>query len=323
MPYIALLMLLLLQQPAAADTVKPASAGGAGTAAAEYLLGPGDVVNISVFGVPELDKSTRVSNSGKIHFPGLGILPVVNLDSGRLEAEIARRLRGAGLVKDPIVRVRVAQRRAQPVYILGEVMMPGQFVINDEMRILDLLTLAAGFNDVASPVGYLYRRKLEEPDPSSPGAPRAATTTDEVVEIDFAALTSGTRPELNLRLRGGDILYVPVSPRYRYFIVGDVNQTGGFEIPASGPILVTEALARAGGPARTAKLSKGILVRVNAAGEREQIPVDFNAILKGRKPDMEVRPNDIIFMPGSSAKTLAYGLLNAIPSTAARLAIIP
>lgn len=322
MRYIAMLMLLLHYQ-VAAETVKPAPAGGAGTAASEYLLGPGDVVNISVFGVAELDKSTRISNSGKLHFPGLGILLVANMGAGQLEQEIGRRLDEAGLVKNPTVHVRVAQKRAQPVYILGEVMMPGQFVINDEMRVLDLLTLAAGFNDVASPVGYLYRRKLEEPDPAAPGAPRVATTADEAIEIDFAALTAGTRPELNLRLRGGDILYVPVAPRSRYFIVGDVNQTGGFDVRTSEPMLVTEALARAGGPTRTAKLSKGILVRVSASGDREQIPVDFNAILKGKKQDFEVRPNDIIFMPGSKAKTLAYGLLNAIPSTAARLAVVP
>jgi protein involved in polysaccharide export with SLBB domain len=281
------------------------------------------VISISVFGVRELEKSTRVSNSGKVHFPGLGILLVANMTPSQLERDIAQRLQAAGLVKNPTVHVRLAQRRAQPVYILGEVMMPGQFVINDEMRVLDLLTLAAGFNDVASNVGYLYRRKLKETDPSTPDAPRTATTVDEAIEIDFAALTSGTRPELNLRLQGGDILYVPVTPRARYFIVGDVNQTGGFEMRLAEPILVTEALARAGGPTRTAKLSKGILVRVNAAGEREELPVDFNAILKGKKPDFEVRPNDIVFMPGSSAKTLAYGLLNTIPATAGRLAVIP
>ena len=102
------------------------------------------------------------------------------------------------------VNVRVDQYRAQPVYVLGEVMSPGQFVIKDEMYLTDLITLSGGFNEKATPTGFLYRRR--EP---VAGAPAGDVPTDDAIAIDFAALNEGTRPELNVKLRGGDVLYVP------------------------------------------------------------------------------------------------------------------
>jgi polysaccharide biosynthesis/export protein len=286
----------------------------------DYRLGPGDVLKIGVYGVPELGRSTRISNSGKLHFPGVGVMMVAGMTQGDLSEEITKRLRESGQVKNPVVEVVVQQYRAQPVYILGEVMMPGQFVISDEMRVLDLLTLAAGFNEVASKTGYLYRRKLKDPNSASPSP--EATSEDEAIPLDFPAITSGSHPELNLALRGGDILYVPVSPKKRYFVIGEVFKTGVFDLDSDEHLLASAALARAGGPQPTAKLTKGFVVRYKEKGEREEIAVDFGAILHGKKQDFEIHANDIIFIPGDAVKTLGYGLLTNLPSSAGRALVL-
>jgi polysaccharide export outer membrane protein len=267
------------------------------------------MLSIGVAGASQIQHSTRVSNTGKIHVPYVGVIKVVDMTVPELQAEIARQLRERGLVHDAWVSVRIDQYRAQPVYVLGEVMTPGQFVIKDEMYLTDLLTLAAGFNDVASPIGYLYRRKANTESLQPGEAP-----TDEAIAIDFQALNEGTRPELNLRLRGGDVLYVPQRRREFYFVVGDVGKPGVYEIKkAAGTIRLSQALAQTGGPLPTAKMSAGILVRFDQAGGRQELPVDFKAILEGRQPDLSVQANDIVFIPGSSAKTLALGLLGVIP----------
>jgi polysaccharide export outer membrane protein len=291
-------------------------------ATAEYRLGPGDVISVGVFGVPGLTKSARISNSGKFHFPNLGVLQVAGMTAQELEADIARRLTAAGLVKNPTVQVVVTQYRAQPVYILGEVMMPGQFVITDEMRVLDLLTLTAGLNEAASDTGYLYRRKVKDISENGSGQTVETTNEEEVIPLDLPAITSGANPSLNLMLRGGDILYVPARLKRRYFVVGDVQQTGAFEIPTGQRLLAMEAIAKAGGPTRTAKTAKGLVIRYDGNGARQEIALDLNAILKGKRQDMEIVPNDVIYVPGSSAKTLGYGLLNMLPTTAGRLAVI-
>ena len=58
-------------------------------------------------------------------------------------------------------------------------------------------------------------------------------------------------------------------------------------------------------------------MRYEADGTRRELPVDFAAVLKGAQPDVEVRPDDVIFLPGSSGKTLGLGFLNSLPNVLA------
>jgi protein involved in polysaccharide export with SLBB domain len=194
-------------------------------------------------------------------------------------------------------------------------MQPGQFLIRDEMHVMDLISLTAGFNDVASPVGYLYRRKNEYSDTDSKNADMQSVA-EEAIEIDFQQLYDGSRPELNVKLRGGDVLYVPQRQEGSFFVVGDVLSSGAFPMPFGQTVLASQAIAKAGGPMKTAKMSKGMLVRYDQNGQRQELTIDFKAILQGKKPDFPLLANDIIFIPGSSAKTLGYGLLNMLPGLA-------
>lgn len=303
-------VLAALTPLSAQEHAKGAEVAQNGPETTNYFIGAGDVLSISVLGVKELNQHTRVSNSGKIHLPYLGIIRVVDMTTAQLEAEISRLLRERGLVNEAWVKVSVEEYRAQPVYVLGEVMLPGQFVIKDEMYLVDLITLAGGFNDVATPVGYLYRRK-----PNAGSLPEGEAVADEAIPIDFQALNEGRNPELNLKLRGGDVLYVPQRRTDFFYVVGDVLAPGFFEIrPDAAAILLSQALSRAGGPLRTAKMSDAVVVRFGQNGERKEMRVDFKAILMGQQPDIPVQPNDIIFVPGSTAKTLAYGMLGIVPS---------
>jgi polysaccharide export outer membrane protein len=290
--------------PAAAASEAPARDPG-------YRIGPGDLLSIAVSNIKQFEQTVRVSNTGKIHVPFLGVLKVADLTPTELERSLADRLRSEGLVKDPWVGVAIQQYRAQPVYILGEVMDPGQYVIRDEMYLIDLITLSGGFNDVATPVGYLYRRRPEGEQPAA--AAGTDVLGDDAIEIDFRALNEGKRPDLNLKLRGGDVLYVPQRRKQHFFVVGDVNKPGAYEMAGPATLLSSQAVSKAGGPSRTAKMSKGVLVRFDETGARQEIPVDFKAVLEGRKPEIPIKPNDIIFIPGSGAKNLAYGLLGAVP----------
>ena len=312
---------VLTCSPAAAQDVAPPPQPRPQQVSAEaneYRIGPGDRLTIGVSGLNEIGQSTRVSNTGKIHVRYLGILKIAGMTSAELESTISRLLRERGLVNNAWVNVRIDQYRAQPVYVLGEVMAPGQFVNKDEMYLVDLITLSGGFNEVATPVGYLYRRT-----DAVAGTPAGEVPTDEAIAIDFAALNEGSRPELNLKLRGGDVLYVPQRRKDYYFVVGDVGMPGHYEMAVGASVFpLTQAVAKAGGPLRTAKMSAGVLVRFDPNGVREELEVDFKAILEGRRPDLPVRPNDIIFIPGSTAKTLGYGLLGALPFVAAQRATV-
>ena len=273
----------------------------------DYRVGPADRLSIKVFGLDQLSQEVRVSNSGKIHVPTLGVLMVNNMTPPQIEMAIARGLREGGIVNDPWVQVKVTQYRAHPVYLLGEVWTPGQFLITDQMTVLDLLTLGNG-TSFHTAMGFLYRRQIRDTEPGSGEEP---IPTDEAIPIDFEAIMEGR--QANLQLRGGDVLYVPLRKPELFSVVGAVHRPGMLEIQPRQPLLLSQAVAMAGGLQKTAKSNESIIVRYDQSGNRQQIPVDISAILKGKAPDVPVQADDVIFVPGSTSKSLGYGLLNLVP----------
>jgi polysaccharide export outer membrane protein len=300
-----------LPAQAAPATLQPGSA--------DYRLGPADVLAVSVLGLQAFSQGQQpwleviVSNSGKIHVPYAGVIDVRDMTTAQLQSEIAKRLVDRDLVRDPQVTVRVMDYRGQTIYVLGEVLQPGQYYLRETTFLMDLIGLTQGFPTEGT--AYLYRRSpvaSEAPDGDAQ-ADDGQTAIGKAIPIDIQGLLAGKRPDLNLQLQTGDVLYVPYNKPSYCYAIGEVNTPGPFEIPPSRPLLVSQAIAFAGGPTKTAKTSKGILVRWNEQGVREELSVDFEAILKGRKADFPVLPDDIIFIPGSNAKSLAYGLLDIVP----------
>jgi protein involved in polysaccharide export with SLBB domain len=317
-----LMFLLLMASPAFAQELDDKA--GKQQTQKDYRLGPADVLTVSVVGLKEFTQAQQpwleivVSNSGKIHIPFLGVLNVNDMTPSELESQITRRLQERDLVKQPQVTVRVKDYRGHTIYIIGEVMQPGQYYMRDNMYMLDLIGLSLGIPTDGTM--YLYRRsptqtKTKESESDNQPA-TGETAVAEAIKIDIKALAEGNRPDLNYRLQNGDVLYVPFNrPKY-FYATGDLHNPGSFEIPPSRQLLISQAISFAGGPTKTAKMSKGFLVRYDQAGTRQEMAVDFAAILKGKQPDFPVMPNDILFIPGSNAKTLGYGLLNIIPTIA-------
>ena len=321
----ALLWLALAQGTSAAPV--PQDTGQDESAPVGYRIGPSDVLAVSVIGVKEFAQLNKpwldvvVSNSGRVHMPFIGVFNANNMTVEELQEEVRRRFRDMGLMKDAQVTVRVTQYRAKTMYILGEIAQPGQYYMREDTYMMDLLGLSLGWPTEG--IGYLYRRMPKSPstvgERDSSGALADAETSGETqvteaIPIYFHALATGERPDLNMRLEGGDVLYVPFNRPKFFYATGDVENPGAFEIPPARDLLVTQAMSAAGGPTRTAKMSKGILVRFDSEGGRQELPVDFDAILRGRRPDFKIQENDIIFVPGSNAKTLGYGLLRIVPN---------
>lgn len=288
--------------------------------AIDYRLGASDVVSIKVIGLTDFDRSVTVSNSGRIRLPHVGVINVLDKTTSQLEDDLARRLREHNLIKDPWVQVQVISSRSRTIYVLGEVGMPGQYLLKDGMRLLDLVSLGLGLNEVTSNIVHLYRQRSVEPEKLS-----KSTTTSmyEVAHIDLRQLLQGKKPELNVLLQGGDILYCPEKIPDYFYVVGDLVKTGPIEMVSGQTVMASRAISWAGGPTRTAKLSEGIVLRYDKNGARQELAVDFKALLAGKEPDFSILPSDIIYVPGSSAKTLTYGLLGIIPGVAMMVAIVP
>jgi len=303
----------------------------------DYQVGPGDLLSIRVFGMSEIDQQLRVSNSGKVNIASVGIVSIAGLTVAQIENLIAAELRNQQLVKEPWVRIQVVEYNSQPVFAVGEVNTPGQFVITGEMRLLDLVTKSGGITPGAGKEAFLIRRathpwievKINYADeakkegmPSLPFSEAEAErmagggkdSDNESIKINLKALKEGLDPALNLKLRGGDILLVPRRIRERIYIVGEVLFPGAYGLPLYyDHITAARAVSYAGGPLKTAKSGKAFIMRYNNEGGVEGVPFDFIAIRRGEEPDIPMLPNDIIFVPRSIGKTLAYNMLILVP----------
>jgi protein involved in polysaccharide export with SLBB domain len=219
------------------------------------------------------------------------------------------------------VLVFVTDYRAKSVFIVGEVDNPGEYVMSQELTLMEGILMAGGIDPGADSFAYLHRRPTADGTKEQVSAaldePQVAQPGGEVIQIDLRPLKKGAVPDPDLLLRKGDVLVIPKSKDMRFYVIGDVRSAGSQIIPPppERPISVSQAIAQAGGPSRTAKMSDGVLVRYSEDGSREERKVDFMAVLQGRQPDFPVKANDIIFIPGSNVKTIGYGILGMVPAT--------
>ena len=270
----------------------------------EYRLGPGDLVEIGVFGVEDFRHTVRISASGLIKLSLLDPIMASGLTAAELEARVASALQGE-IIKDPQVSVFVKEYRSQPVFVLGSVRTPGQYQISLELKIIDAISMAGGLLPNAGREAVIRRQ--------------TGDGREEQITVDLQQLLEKGDFSVNERIRGGDVINIPERVAETVYILGEVNRAGAFAIPPKQDIRVSQLFAWAGGPMKSAKLSRGILVRYNDKGEREEVPVDFTAIIKGKKEDFVVRADDIVFVPGSKWKDLGMTILNGIPGTLATL----
>ena len=276
---------------------RPAPAAGSNP---EYKLGSGDLIEISVFGVENYRHERRIPASGDIQIPFVESVRAAGLTTAELEQTITGTLKDR-VIKDPQVSVFVKEYRSQPVYVLGAVKNPGQYQMSTQLRLVDALALAGGVQNTAVDQAVIQRQSVGD--------------EDQTINVDLHKLLEEGDLSLNVVVVGGDTIHVAERVGQTVFVVGEVNRPGAFAIPPKQEMRVSQAIVWAGGPQRTAKLSKGLLVRYGADGTREQRPVDFGQIMQGKAEDFFVKPDDIVFVPGSSIKTFGYGLLQGLPST--------
>jgi polysaccharide export outer membrane protein len=267
---------------------------------AEYRLGPGDLVEIGVFGVNDFNHTLRVSASGVVKLPLLEPVTAAGLTAAELEQQLTVLL-SADVIKNPQVSVFVKEYRSQPVMVLGAVRSPGQYQIQLQLKIVDVLSMAGGLQASAVDEAVIQR--------SVPGG------KEEIIKVNLRELLEEGNLALNVVVRGGDVIHIRERVPETVYVIGEVNRAGPVAIPAKQELRVSQVFAYAGGPMKTAKLDKAILVRYQEDGTRQELAVNVSEILKGKQEDFMVKANDVIFVPGSKFKDIGYGLLSIIPGS--------
>jgi polysaccharide export outer membrane protein len=288
----------------------------------DYRLGAGDLITVDVFGIEGFGRNLRISSTGTITLPYVGVSKAAGLTTAELEEQLGKTLEGR-FIKNPQVSVFVVEYRSQSVFVLGAVQKPGQYQITSPLRLIDAIGLAGGLNLEAADNYAIIQKKgatsgpTEQAAGSGPNIEKVAATGQqtESIRVNLKDLLENGKMDLNVQIAGGDVVQVPERQISRFYVIGDVNRPGAFELPREENMFISQALAEAGGPLRTAKANKAVLVRWDEKGQRKELPVDVSQIMKGKKPDLALQANDVLFLPGSTAKSVGYGLLGVIPGT--------
>jgi len=281
----------------------------------EYRLGTGDVLEVRVIGIEELSQVVRVNSDGLITLPIIGRVVAGDLTSFELQDSIAAILNARELVKSADVTVFIKEYHSQPIYVLGAVNQPGQYMAAGEIRLLDALSMAGGLDATKASDRLLIQRRLpaeQVNDDVGEFSARPSIEKTGRAEIDLRALLEAGDLSLNLLLQGGDVIQVPEKASEQFYVVGDVQRPGVFPFDANKNVTVITAMSFAGGFGRTAKPAKARILReVPGSETRTQIAVNLKKVLSGDAEAIKLRPQDVLVIPTSGAKTFQSYVLPA------------
>jgi len=264
-------------------------------------LAAGDLIEVSVYGVPDLSTKARVGNSGDVYLPLIDYVHIEDLTVDEAQSLIEKRLSDGGYVRNPHVTIFVSESTSQAVNVLGEVTHPGPYPAIGDRHLYDLISAAGGLTDRAGRNVTIIHRQ----------------NPDQKVELHLAAnLAEDTRN--NVEVLPGDTIIV--SRAGIVYVVGDVNRPSGFMVE-DNTLSVLKALALAGGGTRTASLNGAKILRQTQTGMQE-IPVQLKKVLQAKSPDIAMVKGDVLFVPGSAAKTVAYRSAEAAMAMTTALAVV-
>jgi polysaccharide export outer membrane protein len=296
-----------------ARTESPEAIAKVRTDDSRYRIGAGDVLGVLVNKSPELSMdAVRVDQRGMIRLPMLQIDVVAVC---KTESELANDIATLYLEykKNPSVQVFVRDFQSRPVAVIGAVNAPGQFRLQRQIRLLELLSFAGGPSEKAGRIINVIHTGgsiICEND-----------TIQKIPEGETQGL--GIFKLTDTLIRPGDMISVPEADQV--FVVGRVMAPRAIAL-RDKPITVSRAIAMAGGTQRDGDTGKVRIVRQLREGEDpREIRVDLKAIQSHKAEDIALLPNDIVEVGASTGKTilgiltgsvsgvLSSGIVRAVP----------
>ncbi len=264
---------------------------------ADLVIGDGDLLQISLYGVPDFNLRVRVDSNGEVSLPMIGTVKVIGITTAQAEQVIDKEIKDKGYYNNP--QVSVVQHEfggARGVSVLGEVEKPGVYPVLAPRKLFDMLSAAGGTTPKAGREILISHR----------GSPEKAQ------KLTFSSDTD-KQMDINVDVYPGDTVMVTRAPIV--YVVGDVRLPGGFILDKSNGLTILQALALAQGATNTAALNNSKLIRKTADGPHET-QIYLKKILSGKAEDLKLEADDILFIPRSTAKATMQGMSAALQTAA-------
>jgi polysaccharide biosynthesis/export protein len=246
----------------------------------DYRIGPKDLLEITVFGLPELSQTVRVSEDGSITMSILGRVEVSGLTAQELERKLASIL-DQQYTKE--ARVTVFIKEYQKVSVIGAVGKPGMYELVGPTTLLMAIAQAGGLTNQAMNDVYIYRQ-----------TPDGKQT---IIAVSLEDLANG-KQDLNLVLQPKDVISIPIDRTQNVFVYGEVKTPGAIPYLSSKRITLMQAIAQAGGPTEWAKTSKIMIKRKDRkSGKEMKINVNLKNVIRGKVADIVLEEGDVVIVP--------------------------
>lgn len=245
----------------------------------DYRLGPEDQLRITVWSRPDLSKETRIRPDGILFIPLVGNITAAGMTVAELQDYITSHL--SRVLRNPQVDIEIIEYASKVYYLLGQVVKPGMYPVTATTNVLEGIAVGGGPTEKANLGGaYLIRDGV-------------------VVPINFYSLLEQGDMSQNLMLADGDIIYVPSIENARVYVLGEVNSPAAVPMRSSR-MRLSEAIAAAGGFNETTAYKRGVKIIRGGLSEPKVYTVNYDDILRGRRPDIAfLRNGDIVFVPAS------------------------
>lgn len=257
-----------------------------------YLLGPGDVLDVRVFGQPDLSSQVEIDAAGNVS--SLPFLETPIRAQCRSDRDVQKDIATAyaKYIKNPQVSVRVADRKSrQPATISGAVRNPMQVTMMRQVRLDELITKAGGWTDRAS--GTIEIAHTEPPMCAEPGVFQNATLSEKgnfgITVFKINDLKMG-KEEADPYIWPGDI--VRVTEGEPVYITGSVMNPR--ELVLRDQLTLARAIAMAGGPRSLAKSEVHVYRQKEGQAGQDDLKFNLAEIKKGKAPDPVLKPFDIV-----------------------------
>lgn len=261
-------------------------------------LGPGDELTLAAPEIEELDKRVlRVQADGMVSVPLIGRLKAEGLTPREFQDKLTQALKVQ--FRDPQISFTSIDVKSKAVSVLGAVNKPGVEQANGQQSLLEMLSMAGGIRKDAGSVIKVTRVSTSAS--TFPSDVRPTLSGDSVTaEIPIANLFEGKNPALNINILPGDVITVPKGKLI--YVVGNVVKAGGFVVSQSDDLTVLRALALAEGLQAYADTGHARILRAATNGQRVEQMVDIKKLMDGKAEDVRLQPDDILFVPSSTAK---------------------